>query len=209
LINYQVTQIKKLPVEVELSREATAQDIVKFGAESVILATGARQENLHVPGANGRSVMTAVNLLSNKTGVGKSVLVMGGGLIGCETAVYLAQNGHQVTITTRRASILTDMIHNNRLMLIKMMADSNVQVLSNTWPIEVIAGGIIVKQDGEGRILPVESLVFSGGMRSCNELEKALTGRVTELYAIGDCVEPRRIINAIWEAFHTARKIEA
>jgi len=52
-------------------------------------------------------------------------------------------------------------------------------------------------------------LVFNGGMSSCNELQKILDGKVPELYAIGDCVEPRLIINAMWEAFHTARKIEA
>jgi len=141
--------------------------------------------------------------------VGKSVLVMGGGLIGCETAVYLAQKGHQVTLTSRRAAILSDMIEPNRSMLLRMVADSCVQVFTNTYPVQVTAGGILVKQDDQDRILPVESLVFGGGMRPCNELQEALAGKVEKLYAIGDCVEPRLIIHAIWEAFHTVRKIEA
>jgi len=153
--------------------------------------------------------MTTVDLLLNRRQVGKRVLVVGGGFIGCETAVYLAQKGHQVTLTSRRAKILTDMIYHNRDMLFRMMTDNHVQILTNTWPVEIISGGMRVKQDGQDRILTAESLVFNGRMNPCNELHETLDGRVSELYAIGDCVEPRLIMHAIWEAFHTVRKIEA
>jgi 2-enoate reductase len=208
LINYQVTQLKKLPVKIELDREATVDDIVNFGADSIILATGAIQENFHISGINRHEVITAVALLLNKAKVSKSVLVMGGGLIGCETAVYLAQKGHQVTLTSRRANILTDMGFANRDMLLKMMTDHNVQVLTNCWPVRIVADGILVKHNAQDRTLLAESLISAAKMRPCNELQKALSGKVAGLYAIGDCVEPRRIINAVWEAFHTARKIE-
>jgi len=207
LMNYQVTQLKKLPVKIEFDREATADDIINFGADSVILATGAIQENLHIPGINRHEVITAVTLLLNKTEVNKSVLVMGGGLIGCETAVYLAQKGHQVTLTSRRTNILTDMKLANRHMLLKMMADYNVQVLTNCWPVQIVAGGILVKHNDHENILKVDSLISAAEMRACNELHRTLSGRIEGLYAIGDCIKPRRIINAIWEAFHTARKI--
>ena len=209
LISYQINQLKKLPVKIELSHEAKAEDVLKLGATCVILATGACQENLDVPGAETGSAMTTVDLLLNRRQVGKRVLVVGGGFIGCETAVYLAQKGHQVTLTSRRAKILTDMIYHNRDMLFRMMTDNHVQILTNTWPVEIISGGMRVKQDGQDRILTAESLVFNGRMNPCNELHETLDGRVSELYAIGDCVEPRLIMHAIWEAFHTVRKIEA
>jgi len=208
-LNYQITRLKKQPVKMELTKEAIAEDVLRFGADFVIIATGALPENSYLRGAEATTAITAVDLLSNKSKVGKSVLVMGGGLIGCETAVYLAQKGHQVTLTSRRAAILSDMIEPNRSMLLRMVADSCVQVFTNTYPVQVTAGGILVKQDDQDRILPVESLVFGGGMRPCNELQEALAGKVEKLYAIGDCVEPRLIIHAIWEAFHTVRKIEA
>ncbi|MFC2059641.1 FAD-dependent oxidoreductase [Chloroflexota bacterium] len=209
LINYQVTQLKKLTVQVRLNMEATADEIISFGTDFVILASGAIQEDYHVPGDNGHKVVTAIDLLLNKGRVGKSVLVMGGGLIGCETAVYLAQKGHQVMLTSRRANILTEMINHNRSMLLKMMADSKVQVLTNTLPLEVVDGGILVKHNDENITLPVESIVSAAGMRPCDELQRALTGKVSELYAIGDCVKAGRIIEAMWQAFHTAREIEA
>ena len=209
LINYQTNQLNKLPVEIKLNHEAKAQDIIDLGAACVIIATGARQENLKYPGADSDSVVTTVDLLLNRRQLGKRVIIVGGGFIGCETAVYLAQKDHQVTLTSRRVQMLTDMNFHNRQMLFRMMADNNVQILTDAWPVEIIAGGMLVKRNGEDRSLSAESFVVSGGMTSCNELQKTLDGKITELYAIGDCVEPRLVINAIWEAFHTARKIEA
>ena len=94
-------------------------------------------------------------------------------------------------------------------MLLEMMTDKRVQVLTNSWPVKVVAGGILVKHNDKDRILPAESLVLAVGMHPCNELQSTLTGKVAKLHAIGDCVEPGRIIDAIWQAFHTARKIES
>jgi 2-enoate reductase len=209
LVNYQVTQLKKLPVRIELNREATLDDIINFEADAVIIATGAIQDKLRIPGTNGHEVITTIDLLLNKAEVGKSVVVIGGGLIGCETAVYLSQKGHQVTLTSRRIDTLTGMYHANREMLLEMMVDYNVQVLTNCWPMRIVAGGILVKHNDQERTLLAESMVSATNMRPCNELHKALSGKARGLYAIGDCVEPRSIINAIWEAFHTARKIGA
>jgi thioredoxin reductase len=93
-------------------------------------------------------------------------------------------------------------------MLLKMLADNNVQVLTSSQVVQVEADGVLVKKNGQDEVLPVESLVLATGMTPRNELQEALTGKVPGLYAIGDCVEPRHIINAIWEAFSTARTIE-
>jgi len=100
------------------------------------------------------------------------------------------------------------MEHANQDMLFKMMADYSVQVLTNCWPVRIVVGGILVKHNDQDRTLPVEGLIAAAKMRPCNELRKTLTGKVGGLYTVGDCVKPRGIINAIWEAFHTARKID-
>ena len=148
-----------------------------------------------------------MTLLLDKTKVNKSVLVVGGGLIGCETALYLAQQGHQVTLTSRRADILTDLAHANRRMLIKMMMEHDIQVLTNCLPVQIEAKGILMKHNDKEILVKGESVISAANMCPCNELQRTLNGRVSYLHAVGDCVEPRRIINAIWEAFHTVRKI--
>jgi len=93
-------------------------------------------------------------------------------------------------------------------MLLNMIADNNVQVLTSSQVAQVVADGILVKKNGQEEVFPAESLVLAVGMTPRNELQEALNGKVPGLYAIGDCVEPRHIINAIWEAFSTARTIE-
>lgn len=207
LLQYQVTQLQKLPVKIELGKEATAESIIKSGVESVMLATGAVPEIPGIIGANSSSVITAADLLLGKGKVGKTVVVIGGGLVGCETSVYLAQNGCQVIVIEQLPDILNNVTLGNRDMLLKMLADNKVQVLTRTRPVKVVASGISVRYDDRDRILPAESIVLAAGMRPRNELQSTLTGKVTELYAIGDCVQPGRIIDAIWQAFHTARKI--
>ncbi|MFC2059741.1 NAD(P)/FAD-dependent oxidoreductase [Chloroflexota bacterium] len=209
LINYQVTQLKKLPVAIELGQEATAESVIGSGIESVILTTGAMPEVLSIAGANGSNMITAADLLLRKGKVGKSVLVVGGGLIGCETAVYLAQDGCQVTVIEQLPDVLNNTPHANRDMLLKMMDGNKVQVLTNTLPVEIMAGEILVKHNGEDMTLPVESIVLATGMRPCDELQTALTGKINQLYAIGDCAKVGRIIDAIWQAFRVAREIEA
>lgn len=208
LLDYLVTQLKKLPVKIEFGKEATAENVLSSGAKAVILATGAVPQMPNIIGAKSHHTITAADLLLGKGKVGKEVVVVGGGLIGCETAVYLAQNGCQVTVIEQLPNILSNVPHVNGDMLLKMMTDNKVQVLTNTQPIEVVAGGVLVKQDDNKRILPAQSLVLAAGMRSRNELQRNLTGKITELYAIGDCAEPGRIIDAMWQAFHTARKIK-
>ncbi|MFC1816487.1 NAD(P)/FAD-dependent oxidoreductase [Thermodesulfobacteriota bacterium] len=209
LLQYQVTQLQKLPVKIELGREATAESIIGSGIESVILATGAMPQIPSIIGANNDKIITATDLLLNKGKVGKSVVVIGGGLVGCETSLYLVQNGCQVAVIEQLPSILSNVPRSNRDMLLKMMAENKVQVLNSTSPVKVVTGGILVKHDDKDEILPAESLVIAAGMRPCNELQGNLTGKVAELYAIGDCVEPGHIIDAIWQAFHSVRRIKS
>ncbi|MFC1893751.1 FAD-dependent oxidoreductase [Chloroflexota bacterium] len=208
LLHYQVTQLNKLPVKIELGREATAESVFGSGIESVVLATGAIPQIPSIIGADNISMITAADLLLNKGSVGKSVVVIGGGLVGCETSLYLVQNGCQVAVIEQLSDILPDVPRANRDMLLKMLADNNIQVSTNASPVRVVAGGILAKHDDKDEILPAESLVLAAGMRPCNELQSKLTGKVADLYAIGDCVEPGHIISAIWQAFHTVRGIK-
>lgn len=206
-MEYQISQLKKLPVRISYDKKAIPEDVLGFGADYVILCTGSYQKIPRIPGGSDKRVISATDLLLNKGKLTKRILVVGGGLIGCETAIYLAQEGHQVILASRRSEILTDVIQHNRLMLLKMVADHNIQVMSSTVPLKLTTSGILVKQGNKELILPSDSLVFGGYMYPQDDLLKNLNGKIAHLYAIGDCIKPRRIINAIWEAFHAVRSI--
>lgn len=138
-----------LPIEIVLNKRATARDIAESGADHVVLATGAMMEPLPFKSTDTVKVLTAIDLLSGKeTGEGTRVLVMGGGLVGCETAVHLARQGKQVTISTRRSwnKLGSDIVdRSNRKMLLKMIKDAGIQVYASSIPVRLGDGSVVLK----------------------------------------------------------------
>jgi 2-enoate reductase len=143
---------KKLPIEVVLNKRGMAQDIADFGADYVVLATGAKMEALPFQSSDTVKVLSAIDLLTGKeTSRGKNILVMGGGLVGCETAVYLARQGKHVTISTRRGKeqLGGDIVdRSNREMLIAMIKDAGIRVHDNAVPVRLDNGAVVLQTGG-------------------------------------------------------------
>jgi 2-enoate reductase len=208
-IKYLTQLADRLSIKIVLNKRAVAEDIQGFGADDVIIATGGGMEPHPLDGKAADSVLTAIQVFNGTEPKGKHVLVMGGGIMGTETALYLARQGKQVTITTRReeeelAQELFD--HNNRHMLLRMVKGEDITVLSKTVPVKLEDGVVKVDQNGAEKEISVDSVVFAGRMTSQNELYESLknTENVTP---IGDCVEPGRIMDAVWGGFNTVREI--
>jgi 2-enoate reductase len=204
LIQYLSTQIKKLGIKVELEKRATPGLIQRFRPDVVFVATGAQHlipeiEEIDLWVEKGR-VVTAVEALLGMREIGKSVVVAGAGLIGCETALHLAQKGRKVTIAGGRR-LAHDMVWGNALDLIKLLDDHKVKILNNNRVIRITETGV----DSAHQHFDADTVVLAVGMQSNNEIPlEALAGRIPEVYAIGDCVRPRHVMNAIWEGYRTA-----
>lgn len=208
LINFLSTQIKKLDVTIELAKEATAELILEMKPDVVFIATGSTSIVPEIPGVGKKMVVTAVDLLLGKQEAGKSVVVVGGGLIGCETALYLAQKGKKLTIVEMLDGVMLDMYSANRMHLLKLLADADVNILTETKCLEIRDNGItIADKYGKRSTLEADTVVLAVGLKSNEGLLEALKDKIPEVYAIGDCVEPRKVINAIWEGFRTARLV--
>ena len=208
LIDYLSTQIKKLGVAVELSREATVDRIRKMAPDVVFLATGSTPIIPEIPGVEKGKVGTAADMLLGKQKAGESVVVLGGGLVGCETALYLAQQGKKVTIVEILDSVARDMFIINRTHLMKLLIDSGVRILKETTVTEITNDGVvIVDKDGKSSKLENDSVVLALGLNANKELEETLKDVVPETHVIGDCVEPRKVMSAIWDAFRFARLV--
>jgi 2-enoate reductase len=207
LIDYLSTQIKKLGVTVELNNEADPRLIESFYPDVVFVATGAIPVIPEIEGVEegikeGR-VITAVDTLLEKAEIGKSVVVMGAGLIGCETALHLAQKGKRVTIAGGRR-LAHDMVWGNALELIKLLDDHHVTILMNHRVNRITERGV----DSTNVHLDADTVVLAVGMESRREFSaESLMNKIPEVYAIGDCVAPRHVMSAIWEGYRTARLI--
>jgi 2-enoate reductase len=96
----------------------------------------------------------------------------------------------------------------NRTYLEKLLREAGVKILTGVRVIEVTDDGVIIADnDGKQSTLKADTVVLAMGMSPNNGLFEALEDKIPEVYAIGDCVEPRRVLAAIWEGFRTARLI--
>jgi 2-enoate reductase len=208
---------KQLPIDVVLNKRATAQDIIGFGADTVILATGAEMEALPFESTDTVKSLTAIDLLTNvATPQGDRVVVMGGGLVGCETAVYLARQGAKVTLTTRRGADklggdIAD--RSNRKMLIQMIADANIRVMENTVPVRTENSSVVAEQDEQEITIAADSLIFAGRLLPRDSLMKELEvyyqSNAGQVFSAGDCIKVGSIMNAVWDSFNAVRTIAA
>ena len=207
-INYLTNLAERLPIDLVLNKTATAEAIKNFGADYVILATGAQMEP---PPFDADNVLTAIQVMGGVQPPGERVLVMGGGVIGCETAVYLAQQGKQVDLCARMDADDLDMDtidHNNRFMLLKIIQETPaITVHRGTIPVRLDNGGVEVEQKGEKKKMLMDSLVFAGRLFPKNQLGKSLEN-TNNVFSIGDCTEPSTIMEAVWAAFKTVRELE-
>jgi 2-enoate reductase len=208
LIDYLTTQVRKMGVDVLLGKEAIVESIHEASPNVVILATGATSLIPQIPGIDRENVVTATDLLMGSAEVGEQVIVTGGGFIGCETAVYLAQQGKKVTVLEMLDDLLLEDINTaNRMMLLEMLNKSGVASMTSAKVLEITEKGVVVDTNRTKKEVAGDSIVLAAGLTSQSQLRESLKDSQFEVFAIGDCVKPRKILNAIWEGFHTSRLI--
>lgn len=210
LIKYLTTQITKLKVKVELRKEATEEAVEKMNPDVVFIATGATPIIPKIRGVIGEKLVGASDVLLNRKKIGEAVVVMGGGLIGCEMSLYLAEMGKKVTIVEVLGELARDAFRANREYLLKMLENAGVKILTKTELVEILEEGVILKDRDERRTFAyagADSVICALGLQPCDGLVAGLKDKVPEVYAIGDCVEPRKVLNAIWEGYRFARLI--
>jgi len=207
LLQYLSTQVKRVGITVELKKEATAERIHKMNPEVVIVATGTTPIIPEIPGLEKKGAITAIDVLLGRKEAGRSILILGGGLVGCETALYLAQKGKKVTIVEILGSVARDVEAANRMHLLELLDNAGVSVLTETKPLEITNEEVIVTDTSNQRkSLKADSVIIAVGLKPETKLLEDLDGKM-EVYAIGDCVTPRKMIHTLWEGFHAARVI--
>jgi 2-enoate reductase len=207
LTAYLSREVYRSGVGVRLGMEADAARVESAGADVVILATGARPVMPELEGAAANRVVTALQLLGGASDAGDDVLVMGGGLVGCETALWLAQSGRRVTVVEMLDRICEGEHQANRQHLVKLISDAEVRVRTGSTLSEITAEGGVATGGDATETIRADTIVLAVGMRAENTLYDSLAGRLPVVHRIGDCVKPRRVMEAMWEGYRIARLI--
>ena len=215
-IIYLSTQVKKAQVKVELNKEATPELIEKEKPDVVIVATGGKPLTPAIPGVEGKKVVTANEVLEGKLAISRGkVLIIGGGMVGCEIADMLADTGYNqttgsvpVTIVEMLADIGLDVIPQTRMLLLPRLREKGVEVITSATVREFLEDGVIIIKDGqEETIRGMDFIILACGTESVDELSAKIKDKVPEVYVIGDAKAPRKALEAIAEAAEIAREI--
>jgi len=202
LIDYLSSQVKKAGVEVKLATEATLESALESNPDAVIVAAGSTPLTPDIPGADRPNVVTAQDALLGKTEVGQNVVVVGGGMVGCEIGHFLADQGKNVTIVEMVRRVASDMPVMPRRRLLDGLKEKKVATLTES-TCEEIAEGAVVVTDGQGQkqTIQADTVVLAVGFKAKDDLYQALEGKVPEIHCIGDSSQPRRIADAIDEGY--------
>jgi len=211
LLDWYRRELDNLKLDIHFGEEFLPSSIVKERPDVAIIATGSKPSIPPIQGLTQDNYPTAADLFLGRRSVNKHVVVLGGGVIGCEAALWLAQQGKNVTIIEILPEILTGGIpiqHMNRLMLLDLLTFHNVKVITNARVVEVDSRSLTLIDGGDSRKqLPTESLVVATGLQAERDLYDSLRGEFANLFLIGDSRKPQNILNAIWDGFHVAQAI--
>ena len=149
----------------------------------------------------------ALDVLSERCEVGNRVIVVGGGLIGCETAQFLAQRGKTVTILEMLDEVGSDLDLLLRQAILRRLVKASVGMETGTKVVEIAENGVKANQGGIKRWFEADTIVLAAGMTALKELGAELQGKVPELHLIGDCVDPRKIVDAMADGARVGRAV--
>jgi NADPH-dependent 2,4-dienoyl-CoA reductase/sulfur reductase-like enzyme len=206
---WQRHMLEKLGVNISLNTPLTAEIVKEQQPDVVIVATGSEPAAVPISGLERPFVVTAQDVLEGKVAVGGKVAVIGGGMIGCETANHLAHHGAKPTIIEMQCELAGEEPVAIKRILFQSLKENEVPVFCDSTVTAVREDGSIESvQDGEQKVLgPFESIVLAGGMRSVNGLVAELQGIVSNLQSVGDANSVRTALEALEEGYEAGLKV--
>lgn len=211
LLRWYEGQLRELGVEVVLKTVATPEWLREVRPDAVIVATGSRPLIPRIPGVEG--AVTADDALTGRAKVGRRIAVIGGGLVGVETALHFAMEGRSVTVLEALPEVARDLAPGARFALLRpggLLERYGVRVLTSVTVVGIGGGGVeAVRPPLERLLIEADTVVLAVGRQSNldPELLKAAKEAAKEVYIVGDAKEPRKMLDAIHEGFFAAVKI--
>jgi 2,4-dienoyl-CoA reductase (NADPH2) len=207
LTRYLAGEIGRLGVRVRLGEEVTIKTVEDVNPDVVIVATGAMPIIPDIRGARSKNVATAIDVLTGRRHVGGNVVVIGGGMVGCETAEFLAEQGKKVTILEMLGRIGADIGPATRWVLMGRLRRLGVKMETNTKVEEITDTGVKATRNNGTEFFEADSIILAVGMKANRRLAEELEGKASAIYIIGDSETPGKITEAIERAFLVACEI--
>lgn len=199
--------VRKEGVEVRLNTAVTSEYVEREAPDALILAVGSNPIVPPLPGIDGDNVVVVNDYYKDTDKVADTVVVLGGGLAGCECAVHLAQEGKTVHLVEMRDMLAPDCNIRHRPILMEMI-DKLVTVHLSHAGLRVAEDGLVCKApDGAETLIPGKTVVCAVGQRANRSDVDALRLSAPFVREVGDCIRPANITKAVYEGYHAALDI--
>ena len=199
--------VAKSKIEVRLNTAVTPELVASYRPDILFVAIGSKPIVPKLPGASGKNVRFAEDIYGDEDSVGQNVVILGGGLVGCETAAYLARLGKKVTVVEMLNDIATDALGLTKAALELELA-GGVAIETTTTGVSISQEGLkCMDRGGKEVFYPADTVIIAIGYASCDPMIAQLRDAAPLVHVIGDCNKPGKVKDAITSAYWLALDI--
>ena len=201
---------QKEGVEIRLNAEVTKEYVESENVDALIIAVGSSPLVPSIPGLDGENVIVVNNYYLEKDKVkdAEEIVVLGGGLAGCETAIHLAQEGKKVHLVEMRSELAPDANIRHRPILLDEIEKQGIEVHTEFKGLKVSADGVVcLDKDGKKVSVPGTHVICALGQKANRNVVNELIDCAPYVSQIGDCVRPSTITTPVYQGHHAALDI--
>lgn len=203
--NHLIAMTKSLPIEIVYNQEADKNYVNAKKPDAVIIATGSSPITPRIEGIDLPFVKHATTVYTDLSAIGSKVAVIGGGLVGCETGLFVAELGKSVTIIEMQDEIAPEANWMHREGMMQAFSKQDITLATGKKVVSISRTGVTVENaDGTTEMISADSVIYAIGMRPENKLAEELQDCAPFVRAVGDCVRARKVSPAIYEAYYAA-----
>lgn len=209
LAKWYARQMELLGVEVHMNTEVTKEMVLSGGYDTVIVATGSTPKVFSL--GDDEKVYTAADALTGTKDPGDTTVIVGGGLVGLELALDLAEKGKKVTVVEAMDKLLAvngPICSANKEMLLELVPFKGIDVVCSARVKSYHDGKLCYEKDGENHSIAADSVILAVGYREEKSLYEELQYEIPDIYLLGDAKNVSNIMYAIWDAFEVANHID-
>ena len=201
LLKWYAKQMKDLNIKIEFNHEVTEEELKTLEADEIIYAVGANRRNLNVDG--GDKAIDAIEYLRGEKEVGENVVIIGGGLTGCEIAYDAVLNKKKPVIIEAQQYILNMplLCAANSNMLKEIIRYYEIPVYTSAKVLRITNNEVVIEKDGKEQIIVADTVVKSIGYNNSGVETKG------NFHVIGDALKVGNLKDVIWDAYDLANEL--
>jgi NADPH-dependent 2,4-dienoyl-CoA reductase/sulfur reductase-like enzyme len=203
----QARRVERAAIDVRLNTEVTPELARAINPDVIVAALGARPAVPPIRGIDGANVLGAEELYYAPGRAGDSVVILGGGLVGLELAVFMTMLGRSVAVVEMQPELTVDVYGMHTIALTLKIEELGVGIHLSTRALEITEKGVTCAGPDGAFFLDADTVVYATGQRPLREESFALHDCAPEFHQIGDCVTPKNILAATQAAYTIAKDI--